>query len=52
MIDGKKMRFCVIVYKIFYCLVQYGDILRFLVNVIENVKFVCEVKKVRIFGII
>ena len=34
----------------FHCLAQHGDILRLLVNAIENVKPICEVKKVRISG--
>jgi small subunit ribosomal protein S7 len=50
MIDGKKTRSRAIVYKTFHCLAQHGDILRLLVNAIENVKPVCEVKKVRISG--
>nr|YP_009047470.1 ribosomal protein S7 [Buxbaumia aphylla]AGN74261.1 ribosomal protein S7 [Buxbaumia aphylla]AHG59272.1 ribosomal protein S7 [Buxbaumia aphylla] len=50
MIDGKKTRSRAIVYKTFHCLAHHGDILRLLVNAIENVKPVCEVKKVRISG--
>src|SRR5579875_2602934 len=50
MINGEKTRSRAIVYKTFHCLAQHGDILRLLVNAIENVKPVCEVKKVRISG--
>lgn len=50
MINGKKTRSRAIVYKTFHCLAQHGDILRLLVNAIENVKPVCEVKKIRISG--
>jgi small subunit ribosomal protein S7 len=50
MINGKKTRSRAIVYKTFHCLTQHGNILKLLVNAIENVKPVCEVKKIRIYG--
>nr|AHG59265.1 ribosomal protein S7 [Andreaea rothii] len=50
MIDGKKTRSRAIVYKTFHCLAHHGDVLTLLVNAIENVKPICEVKKVRISG--
>ncbi len=50
MINGKKTRSCVIFYKTLHCLAHHGNILKLLVNAIENVKPICEVKKVRIFG--
>nr|AND50565.1 ribosomal protein S7 [Sphagnum aongstroemii] len=50
MINGKKTRSRAIVYKTLHCLAHHGDILKLLVNAIENVKPICEVKKVRISG--
>ena len=38
MIDGKKTRSRAIVYKTFHCLAHHGDILRLLVNAIEDVQ--------------
>nr|QIA60274.1 ribosomal protein S7 [Ptychanthus striatus] len=51
MIDGKKTRSRAIVYKTFYRLAPHGDVIKLLVNAIENVKPICGVKKVRISGI-
>jgi small subunit ribosomal protein S7 len=45
MINGKKTRSRAIVYKTFHCLTHHGDILKLLVNAIENVKPIYEVKK-------
>jgi hypothetical protein len=50
--NGKKTRSCAIVYKSLHCLAHHCDILKHLVNAIENVKSICEVKKVKISGII
>nr|QIA59818.1 ribosomal protein S7 [Wiesnerella denudata] len=50
MIDGKKTRSRAIVYKTFHRLAPHGDVIKLLVNAIENVKPICEVKKVRISG--
>jgi small subunit ribosomal protein S7 len=50
MINGKKTRSRAIVYITIHYLAHHGDILKLLVNAIENVKPICEVKKVRIFG--
>jgi ribosomal protein S7 len=50
MINGKKLRSHAIVYKTLQCLAHHGDILKFLVNAIENVKPIYEVKKVKISG--
>nr|YP_004927658.1 ribosomal protein S7 [Treubia lacunosa]AEH99705.1 ribosomal protein S7 [Treubia lacunosa]QIA60234.1 ribosomal protein S7 [Treubia lacunosa] len=50
MINGKKMRSRAIVYKTFHRLAPHGDVIKLLVNAIENVKPICEVKKVRISG--
>ncbi len=43
MINDLKTRSCAIVYKKFHCLAHHGDILKFLVSAIENVKPICEV---------
>nr|YP_010881115.1 ribosomal protein S7 [Pallavicinia lyellii]WIA66617.1 ribosomal protein S7 [Pallavicinia lyellii] len=51
MIDGKKTRSRAIVYKTLYRLAPHGDVIKLLVNATENVKPICEVKKVRISGI-
>jgi hypothetical protein len=51
MIDGKKTRSRAIVYKTFHRLAPHGDVIKLLVNAIENVKPICGVKKVRISGI-
>nr|YP_009674858.1 ribosomal protein S7 [Metzgeria furcata]QDE12896.1 ribosomal protein S7 [Metzgeria furcata]QIA60816.1 ribosomal protein S7 [Metzgeria leptoneura] len=51
MIDGKKTRSRAIVYKTFHRLAPHGDVIRLLINAIENVKPICGVKKVRISGI-
>jgi small subunit ribosomal protein S7 len=50
MINGKKTRSRAIDYKTLHCQAHHGDILKLLVNTIETVKPICEVKKVRIFG--
>nr|WKW95091.1 ribosomal protein S7 [Apopellia endiviifolia] len=50
MIDGKKTRSRAIVYKTFHRLAPHGDVIKLSVNAIENVKPICEVKKVRISG--
>nr|YP_010881073.1 ribosomal protein S7 [Moerckia flotoviana]QDE10631.1 ribosomal protein S7 [Pallavicinia lyellii]WIA66575.1 ribosomal protein S7 [Moerckia flotoviana] len=51
MIDGKKTRSRAIVYKTFHRLAPHGDVIKLSVNAIENVKPICEVKRVRISGI-
>jgi len=51
MIDGKKTRSRAIVHKTFHRLAPHGDVIKLLVNAIENVKPICGVKKVRISGI-
>jgi small subunit ribosomal protein S7 len=49
-INGLKKLFCAIVYKTLHCLAHHGNILKLLVNAIENVKPICEIKKVKIYG--
>ncbi len=44
-----KKRSCAIVYNFFHCLAHHDDILKLLVNAIENVKPICEIKKSKNF---
>nr|QIA60195.1 ribosomal protein S7 [Haplomitrium mnioides] len=50
MIDGKKVRSRAIVHETPHRLAPHGDVIKLLVNAIENVKPIREVKKVRIAG--
>ena len=50
MIDGKKTKSNYIIHKTLYQLSRYGDPIAFLMNAVDNVKPIVEVKKVRIAG--
>lgn len=50
MLNGNKTKSNTILHKTLYNLSQYGDAIAFLMNAIENVKPIVEVKKVRVAG--
>nr|YP_010736400.1 ribosomal protein S7 [Zygnema circumcarinatum]QKQ14729.1 ribosomal protein S7 [Zygnema circumcarinatum]WEL36373.1 ribosomal protein S7 [Zygnema circumcarinatum] len=50
MIDGKKTQSHSIITNTFARLANYGDVITYVINAIENVKPIIEIKKVRISG--
>jgi small subunit ribosomal protein S7 len=50
MVDGKKTKSHLILTNTFARLANYGDVVAFVMNAIENVKPIIEIKKVRISG--
>lgn len=50
MVDGKKTKSHLIITNTFARLANYGDVIAFVMNAIENVKPIIEIKKVRISG--
>uniref|UniRef100_UPI0031F3F958 ribosomal protein S7 n=1 Tax=Zygnema cf. cylindricum TaxID=3142258 RepID=UPI0031F3F958 len=50
MVDGKKTKSHLIITNTLARLANYGDVIAFVMNAIENVKPIIEIKKVRISG--